>query len=151
MPIGLDVRGRICIVVGAGFVGARKARNLLKAGAVVHVVSPEAHEVIVDLAAAGKIEWSRRTSTSEDLVDAFLVVAATDDPEVNDRVVQEARSRGVLFCDASQAERTQVIFGALHESHGVTLAVFTDGEDPKRARRTRDRIAELEDHWGEDG
>ena len=43
LPVGLDVRGRICIVVGGGHIGTRKAVNLLRAGAEVTVVSPERH------------------------------------------------------------------------------------------------------------
>ena len=150
LPIGLDVKGRICIVVGAGIVGTRKVGNLLKAGATVRVVAPEGTTRIEELAASGEILWSRRTPSAEDLADAFLLVAATDDRVVNEWVVQEAERRGVLFCDASDAGRTQVIFGALHEGSGVTLAVFTDGEDPKRSRQTRDRIADLQDRWGKD-
>jgi siroheme synthase (precorrin-2 oxidase/ferrochelatase) len=50
LPIGLDLRGRICIVVGGGQIGTRKATNLLRAGADVTVVSPEATEDLVNLA-----------------------------------------------------------------------------------------------------
>ncbi|NIU78087.1 MAG: hypothetical protein GWN71_32400, partial [Gammaproteobacteria bacterium] len=46
-------------------------------------------------------------------------------------------------CDASSARHSQVIFGALLESAGVTIATFTDGRSPTRARETRDRIARL--------
>lgn len=150
LPIGLDVRGRICIVVGAGPVGARKARRLAEAGAVVRVVAPEGITEIQDMADCGEVRWDRRPFVPVDLEGAFLVVAATDDPAVNDGIVADARRLGALFCDASSAHRTQVIFGALHQGVGATVAVFTDGEDPSRARRTRNRIAELEKDWGMD-
>ena len=54
-----------------------------------------------------------------------------------------------LVCDASSAERSQVIFGALLEGADVTIAVFTGGRDPARAKRTRDRIAGLLDQGRE--
>jgi siroheme synthase (precorrin-2 oxidase/ferrochelatase) len=49
----------------------------------------------------------------------------------------------VLACDASSAERSQVIFGALLQRDELTVAVFTDGNDPAHARQTRDQIADL--------
>lgn len=62
-------------------------------------------------------------------------------------MVEEARARGVLICDASSGHRSQVIFGALHRGEAVTVAVFTDGTDPSLARRTRDRIRAIEKQW----
>ncbi len=73
----------------------------------------------------------------------FLAVAATDDDDRNAAVVQAAVRSGTLACDASSAERSQVIFGALLEGEDVTIAVFTGGRDPALARRTRDQITDL--------
>ena len=147
LPVGLDVRGRICIVVGGGQIGARKATNLLQAEAAVTVVSPDVTEELADLASAGRLQWQKDVYRARALGGAFLAVAATDDDGLNARVVQDARDRGVLVCDASSASRSQVIFGALHKAPGITLAVFTDGQDPSRARNTRDRIAALGQDW----
>jgi len=141
LPVGLDIRGRPCIVVGGGSVGTRKVRTLRDAGAAVTVVSPQASEELSRMADAGEIRWVR-SDYREDLLDgSFLAVAATDDRELNGRLVRDAKKRNVLVCDASSAERSQLIFGALHQSEGVTIAVFTDGTDPARARNVRDEIA----------
>lgn len=148
LPLGLDVRGRICIVVGGGRIGTRKAINLLGAGAAVTVVSPEATEEVVGLDGTGELEWVKRPAREGDLEGAFLAVIASDSEELNTRLYRYAKDRGILICDASSADRTEVIFGALHHGSDTTLAVFTDGQDPSLARRTRDRIAELEHKWG---
>ena len=148
-PIGLDVRGRTCIVVGGGQIGTRKATNLLRAGADVTVVSPEATKVLAKLAQENRLIWRREPYQGVVLDGALLAVAATDDEAINTRVVQDSRARGVLVCDASDASRSEVIFGALHYGKGVTLAVFTDGQDPSLARMTRDRIAALGGEWEE--
>jgi siroheme synthase-like protein len=149
LPIGLDVRGRTCIVVGGGEIGTRKATNLLRAGAAVTVVSPEATEELAGLAEESRLHWQKEEYQWRHLDGALLAVAATDDEAVNARLVQDARERGVLVCDASAASRSEVIFGALHQGDGVTIAVFTDGQDPSLARRTRDRIADLGEEWEE--
>ncbi len=143
LPIALDVRGRLCLVAGGGRVGARKAQSLHRAGAAVLVVAPDATEEIVQMAAAGRIRWLPERYHSSHLDGVFLAVAATDDGTVNALLAREARERRVLLCDASSAERSEVIFGAIHEDNGLVVAVFTDGEDPSRSRRTRDRIAAL--------
>lgn len=143
LPVGLDVRERLCLVVGGGSVATRKVESLAAAGARVKVVAPS---ITTDLAAkvdAGTASWIEGRFEDCHLEGAFLVVAATDDTELNARIVGLATHSGALVCDASAAERSQVIFGALLHSGGTTVAVFTDGRNPARARLTRDRIADL--------
>jgi siroheme synthase-like protein len=135
--------------VGGGQVGSRKVQNLLRAGAAVTVISPHVSKEVKDLAESGRIRWQETPYAEAVLEGAFLAVAATDDGELNGRVIRDAAERGVLACDASSASRSGVIFGALHRTEDVTVAVFTDGEDPSLARRTRDRIADLERDWEE--
>jgi len=149
LPVGLDLEGRICIVVGGGAVGARKTATLLEAGARVTVVAPETGQEVSRLADQGTVRWKRRDYQPQDLDGAFLAVAATDDEGVNARVVRDAGERGILVCDASSASRSQVIFGAIHQKDPVIVAVFTEGKDPSLARRTRDRIRDLAMEWGE--
>jgi siroheme synthase-like protein len=129
--------------VGGGNVGTRKATTLTHAGAVVTVVSPEVTTELAKQIEAGRVRWVRDTFQKEHAAAAFLVVAATDDEALNTTVVEAAAEAGALACDASSAERSQLIFGALLDGDDVTIAVFTDGWDPGRARRTRDQIADL--------
>ena len=148
LPVGLDVQSKNCLVVGGGSVGTRKAITLSHAGAVVTVVSPAVTDELAEQIDAGRVRWVRDSFREEHVGGAFLAVAATDDDERNAAVIQAAVQNRVLVCDASSAERSQVIFGALLEGEDVTIAVFTGGRDPALARRTRDQIADL---IGQDG
>ena len=143
LPLGVDLHGRRCVVVGGGTIGSRKVTTLLRAAASVVVVSPEVTEELADHADAGRIVWIRDQLREEHLAGAFMVVAATSDHAVNEVATGWAGASGALVCDASSAERSQVIFGALFEDSNETIAVFTDGRDPARARAVRDRIAEV--------
>ena len=143
LPVGLDVRNRDCLVVGGGGIGTRKVATLTHAGAVVTVVSPEVTDELAELIGSGRVSWVRESFGEEHVGGAFLVVAATNDEDCNAAVVRAAVGSGALACDASSAERSQVIFGALLERDDVTIAVFTGGRDPALARRTRDQIADL--------
>ncbi|MFP4623990.1 MAG: NAD(P)-dependent oxidoreductase [Gemmatimonadota bacterium] len=141
-PVGLDLQDRPCVVVGGGLVGTRKVFSLRRGGARVTVVAPAITEELADEVEAGRVEWRQCRFEPEHLEGARLVVVATGDPEVNERVAELARRSGALLCDATAGERSDVIFGALLEEDGLTIATFTDGRDPGRARRTRDQIAE---------
>jgi len=143
LPIGLNVREKKCLVIGGGPIGERKVKNLLRAGASVFLVSPNVTRELEDLTASGRISRVREGYREEHLDGVFLAVVATDDGDLNAQVVEAAGSRGILVCDASSATRSEVIFGALHSQEGLTVAVFTDGEDPSRARRMRDGIADF--------
>ena len=137
------MRGKTCLVVGGGGVGTRKAQTLMRAGAEVTVVSPTITEELAAQANAGRLQWRKDSFREEHLGGVFLVVAATDKEAMNQSVVRAAIQYGALVCDASSAERSQVIFPALLEGDDVTIAVFTDGRNPALARRTRDQIAAL--------
>jgi uroporphyrin-III C-methyltransferase/precorrin-2 dehydrogenase/sirohydrochlorin ferrochelatase len=139
----LAVQGKCCLIVGGGAVGTRKALTLARAGAAVTIVSPTVADDLLEPIEDGRVQWVEGSFLEEHLDGAFLVVAATDDNGLNARVVREAGRRGALVCDASSAERSHVIFGALLEGEGVTMAVFTDGQDPGAARRTRDEVRDL--------
>ena len=143
LPVGLDVRGKKCLIVGGGSVGTRKVSNLVRAGAVVTVVSPAVTAELAQCIEIGRIRWLEGFFREEHLGGAFLVIAATDDEALNATIVRLAAQSGVLVCDASSADRSAVIFGALLQEDDVTIAVFTGGRDPSLARQTRDRIAVL--------
>lgn len=148
LPVGLDLQGKECLVVGGGSVGTRKAATLAHVGAIVTVVSPAVTEELEELVATTRVRWLRETFRDQHLFGVFLAVAATDDEALNADVVEAAKRRGTLACDASSARRSQLVFGALLESDDVTIGVFTGGRDPSRARRVRDRIAELlDERW----
>jgi siroheme synthase-like protein len=145
LPVGLDVRGARCVVVGGGAVGTRKAATLARAGAAVTVVAPRISEGLAREVEAGRARWVPEPFREGHLDGAFLAVAATDDDARNAAIVRGAAARGILACDASSAERSRVIFGALLQREDITVAVFTGGSDPARARETRDQIAGLVD------
>jgi siroheme synthase-like protein len=143
LPVGLDLRGRPCVVIGGGTIGARKALTLAGAGARVTLVSPEVAGSVLPAITAGSVEWLRERFAPHHVEGAFLAVIATADAAVNAAAVEAAERAGALICDASSADRSQVIFGATLAHGDATIAVFTDGRDPAGARRTRDHIASL--------
>ena len=99
-PLLLDVSDRQIVIVGGGEVAVRKVQGLLDAGARrVRVVSPQFH----DHMPAG-VQRVNETYRREHLAGAALVFAATDEQQVNDAVVRDARATNVLVCRADGDE-----------------------------------------------
>jgi precorrin-2 dehydrogenase / sirohydrochlorin ferrochelatase len=135
----LDVSGRRCVVVGGGTVGHEKAAGLAACGARVAVVSPELHGAFEELA----VEWIPRGYESGDLDGAFLVIAATSDREVNERVFHDAELLGRLCNVADVPELCNFILPAVHREGPIAVAVSTGGASPALAKRLRSQIARL--------
>ncbi len=133
-PLLLDVTGRRVLVVGGGTVGARRAARLAEAGADVVVVAPEAGPM------PDGVEVQRRPFESQDVVDAWLVVACTSDPAVNEAVAAAAEGRRIFCIRADAAAGGTARVPAVLRRDGITVAV-NGGDDPARAVALRDAIS----------
>src|ERR671929_210451 len=79
----LKLTGRKCLVVGGGEIGLEKVEGLLACDGDVVLVAPEANEALTRLADEGSITWERKAYEPSDLEGKFMVIAATNDSEVN--------------------------------------------------------------------
>jgi uroporphyrin-III C-methyltransferase / precorrin-2 dehydrogenase / sirohydrochlorin ferrochelatase len=140
-PMGLLLRGRRVVVVGAGVVALRRVAALLLAEADVVVVAPEATAVLADLAATGRVRWRPRGYVDQDLADAWLVLACTNDPAVNARVAAQAERLRIFCTRADNAQAATAWVPAVGRAGAVTVAVHAD-RDPRRAAALRDRLVE---------
>src|SRR6185312_11981566 len=95
-PIFLKLDGRPGLLVGAGNVALEKLNTLLSSGVRLRVIAPEVKGEIRALASEGRVELVERRFSTEDLAGNFVVIAATDDPEVNAAVYRESVARGIL-------------------------------------------------------
>jgi precorrin-2 dehydrogenase len=135
----LKLKGRRCLVVGGGAVALEKVRGLLECGARVTVVAPRIEAELLDLPVR-LVEGRYRT---EDLEGHFLVVAATDDTDLNRRVFADAEARGMLCNVVDVPELCSFILPAVHRQGPLAVAVSTGGASPALAKRLRDDIARV--------
>jgi uroporphyrin-III C-methyltransferase/precorrin-2 dehydrogenase/sirohydrochlorin ferrochelatase len=136
LPLLLDLRDRRVVVIGGGSVAERRVATLCAAGARVTVVAPWVSEDI----AAGPARHVERGYRDGDLADAWLAVAATDDPDVNSRIATEAEQRRVFCVRADLAEGGSARVPAIFASGDLTVSVNA-GDDPRRAVALRNVIA----------
>jgi uroporphyrin-III C-methyltransferase / precorrin-2 dehydrogenase / sirohydrochlorin ferrochelatase len=140
LPVFVKLEGRRALVVGAGAVALDKIGSLLKAGAKVRVVAPEAREEVRALAQEGSLEWIERRFEQADLDGFAMVIAATDVSEVNAAVYREAGKRRVLCNSVDDIPNCDFFFGSVVRRGDLQIAISTAGESPALAQRLRREI-----------
>jgi siroheme synthase-like protein len=120
----VDVLGRRCVVVGDGGLAVEKAAGLAACGADVDVVDPRRYRPRV-------------------LRGAFLVVAATTDRALGERVYRDAERRNMLCNVADMPDLCNFILPAVHREGPIAVAISTGGASPALAKRLRDDVARL--------
>jgi siroheme synthase-like protein len=142
-PVYLNLKGKRVVVIGGGEVAERKTVSVLDAEASVTVVSPKVTSGLASLAEMHSIELHKRAYRPGDCDGAFLVLSATDDPEISKAVWEEANRSGVLINTADQPEFCDFIMPAVVRRSDLTIAISTGGTSPALAARLRARISSM--------
>ena len=140
LPINLQLHERPCLVVGGGPVAARKARQLLAAGARVTLVAPELGHDAWHLVASGEALHRDRLFTPEDLDGMMLVVAASNDHPLNHQIAAWCAARGVLVNVVDDGPRSTFTFPAVVKRGALQIAISTTGLAPALARRLKTEL-----------
>jgi siroheme synthase-like protein len=140
----LRLVGRRCVVIGGGSVGLEKVEGLLACDADVTLLAPVAHPELEDLAREGSIEWDKRDYAGpSDLDGTFMVIAATDDSEVNIGVYDDAEKRAMLVNVVDVPPLCNFILPAIVRSGPLAIAISTAGASPALAKRMKRQVSEL--------
>lgn len=141
-PIFLDLRARTCLVVGGGEVALRKITMLARAGAHVRCVSPAISEELRDFLLDPHC-WIEREFLENDLNGCALVVAATDDDEVNAKVSQLAQARQLPVNVVDNPRLCSYITPAIVDRSPLIIAISSGGNAPVLARLWREKLEQL--------
>ncbi|HVA79637.1 MAG TPA: bifunctional precorrin-2 dehydrogenase/sirohydrochlorin ferrochelatase [Candidatus Binataceae bacterium] len=145
LPIYVAMDGLRCVVVGGGAIAARKAAQLLAAGAVVTVISPRLGPALAAMAKAAAIVHHARKYAPGDLRGFDFAFAASDDAGAHREIFSEARALGVMLNVADSPELCDFIVPAIVRRGDLQIAVSTSGASPAVAARIR---RELEARFG---
>jgi precorrin-2 dehydrogenase/sirohydrochlorin ferrochelatase len=146
-PAILLLDGRLAVVIGGGHIAERKVRTLRDAGAKVRLVADAVTPALRDLAEAGELGLVERRYARGDLAGAVVVVAATDDEEVNRSVYADATEAGIPVNVVDNTALCTFIAPSIIRRGDLVVAISTGGAAPALAVRIRER---LEQEFGDE-
>jgi uroporphyrin-III C-methyltransferase / precorrin-2 dehydrogenase / sirohydrochlorin ferrochelatase len=142
-PIFLNIRNKRCLVVGGGNVAERKTASLLKSGADVILVSPKLSPNLITWRDMGQLGHQAREFLDDDLSGSHLVIAATDNADINRHIAQLAEARRIPVNVVDQPELCSFILPSVIDRSPVIAAISTGGASPVLARLIRSRLESL--------
>jgi siroheme synthase-like protein len=147
-PIFLDLAGRRVLLVGAGAVAQRKALSLMESGARVVIVAEHVDPAFEAACVTQKVELVKGRYSKEYISDATLVIAATDDHKVNNRIYRDCQELGVLCNSVDEPECCDFFAAAVVQRGRLQVAIGTDGACPAYAGHLRKKLEDIitEDH-----
>lgn len=145
-PITLKLAGKQVVVIGGGTVAERKIHNLLDTGAIITVISPAATATIQSWLATTKINWKKKYFEDDDIKDALLIVAATNERTVNQRVLKASRPHQLINVVDDPEGSNFFVPSTLHRGK-LSISVSTSGASPGLAKKI---VKELASKYDED-
>lgn len=144
LPIFVDIEGRDCLVIGGGRIALRKVKVLLDFDAAVRCIAPEFSDEMTELARLNdKVTLEIREHTTEDLEGAYMVIAATDDKEVNAAISSYCRAHRILVNAVDDKENCGFIFSSYLKEKNLVAAFSSSGNSPLLTQYLRDREREI--------
>jgi len=144
LPLLIDFSDKLVVIFGGGAVGERKAKRFCKKAPVTVVSSSltadlKKMETEDDFLFIQK-DISKLTDGEifDCISDAFLVIAATSDSEINRKIVSMAKTAGILVNDTEGAD--EVVIPSFIERGGLQIAVSSSGESPAVTKYARMKI-----------
>lgn len=143
LPLFAELSGRSVLVVGGGEIAARKISLLRRAGARISVVSRELGEELEALYQQQQIVWLAKSFEASQLDEVFLVIAATNNCALNQRVYDAAEQRHKLVNVVDDQARCSFIFPSIVDRSPLIVAISSAGKAPVLARFWREKLEAL--------
>ncbi|KAE9532483.1 sirohydrochlorin ferrochelatase [Ursidibacter arcticus] len=146
LPIFVDVKQRPVLVVGGGHIALRKITALLKAQAKVRIVAEKLHKELQQLLAEEKVEWIAKQFEPSQVSQAYLIIAATDDAELNQFVFNSAEAQQRLVNVVDDQPHCSYIFPSIVDRSPIQIAISSGGASPVLIRLLREKLEALIPH-----
>lgn len=141
-PLFMDISDKKIVVIGGGNIAARRVKVLSQFCRNLTVVAPRIHPDLLTLEEKGQIRVIRREYEREDIYDAWMVLATTDQHKLNEEIYSVARCLGALVNVASNREKCDFHFPGIVKKNHFVVGINASGMDHKGAARLKKRIEE---------
>lgn len=142
-PIYIDLKNRAVLLVGAGVVAERKAQSLLKSGARIRVVAQQLSKQFQTWLADDKMDYLGSDFEENMLKEVYLVIAATPDNALNQRIFQASEQQHRLCNVVDVQAYCSYIVPAVVNRHPLQVAISSSGTAPVLARHWKQKIETL--------
>ena len=142
-PINLEIKDMKITIIGGGDVAYRKCKNFLEFGKSVRVVSPEfidSFELI-----KSNIELVYDVYKEEYIKDSFIVVAATNNKEINKNIGIYCRSCGKLVNVVDDIKLSNYTVPSYVKRGDLLISISTGGKSPSLSSKIRKDLEEVYD------
>ena len=143
LPIFAEVKDRPVLVIGGGEIAARKITFLLRAEAKVQIVAETLMPELAEKVEREEIQWRATVFEEQQLDDVFLVIAATEDDELNQRVYVAANARYRLVNVVDNQALCSFVFPSIVDRSPLLVAISSSGKAPVLSRILREKIEAL--------
>ena len=141
-PLFMDISDKKIVVIGGGNIAARRLKVLSQFCRNLTVVAPRIHPDLLTLEEKGQIRVIRREYEREDIYDAWMVLATTDQHKLNEEIYSVAKCLGALVNVASNREKCDFHFPGIVKKNHFVVGINASGMDHKGAARLKKRIEE---------
>lgn len=148
-PMFVDISHWKILVAGGGVIATRRVKTLLKFQAQITVVAPKVTEELQLLAKEKQIKLLQKQYEEQDLDQADLVLAATDQKVVNQQILKDCRRRNekenrkILVNTADDKAACDFYFPAVVKEDEIVIGINSGGKDPKKTHRVRGKIEKI--------
>ncbi len=140
-PISLKLQQQPCLIVGGGHIAYRKAVLLAKAGAVIDVIAPEIEATLLELVQQTQGQYIQEVFSLEHQLRHYrLVIAATDDPQVNRAVFVACEAENVLVNSVDDIPHCRFMVPAIIDRSPLLISVASNGTSPVLSRQIRTQL-----------
>jgi uroporphyrin-III C-methyltransferase/precorrin-2 dehydrogenase/sirohydrochlorin ferrochelatase len=140
LPIFVDLKYKNVLVVGAGQVAFNKITLLLRSGAIISIFSKDISLEIKKLLDQKKIFWISKQFHFSDLNNFFLVIAATNDIQLNQKIFETCNNSCKLVNVVDDQSKCSFIFPSIIDRSPIIIGISSGGIAPVLLRLLREKI-----------
>lgn len=143
-PMFVNLKNQPCLVVGGGMVAYRKVKVLLDFEARVVVVGENICDKIYEIVKkSNQLELQKKRFEDADCDNMFMVIAATDDKELNHHIAGICNSKGIMVNAVDQKEDCSFIFSSYIKEKNLIAAFSSGGNSPVMAQYLKSQEKEI--------
>lgn len=139
-PVYIDLSDKKIVVAGGGNIGCRRIMTLMDFCDDITVVSPKILPSVKPYIEDKKIRWSDKTIDAEDIKDADIVIAATNDKKLNEKIYLYCKENGIMVNNASNQNQCDFQFPAVIQYENIVIGLNSGGADHKKVKNFRIKL-----------